>query len=244
MIKQMLKSTRLALRRDAELVFGYPTPWFDAKANEQYWEVRRANGMGGLNAFQRDRAELILAATAGEGVLLDIGSGDGAMLDYMRERSQLRIIASDISPKAREHLIARGYEIADLELDDPSPVADLAPLDYIALCEVLEHLPNPENVLREVRGLCRKAVFFSVPNTGYYAYRLRLLLGRFPVQWRAHPGEHLRFWTLRDMRWWINALNMSTDATVHTYQAVPVLGRFFPNLFCRGLFVEVRSTWR
>jgi len=242
MIKAKLKSIRRAVSSDMRLIFHYPAPHYDAAANERYWEVRRATGMGELNEFQRERADMILAATRGTGTLLDIGSGDGAMLSYIRSKSALTIMASDISPMACQHLRQQGFSIVDVDLRSPDAIETLAEVDYISLCEVLEHLHDPECVVVKLLGRARKSVVFSVPNTGYYAHRLRLLFGRFPLQWRVHPGEHLRFWTLRDMRWWLEGLGLSAAAKVRPYQKVGLLGEVLPGLFARGIMVEIVSS--
>lgn len=242
MIKAKLKSIWRSVSSDVQLVFHYPIPHYDSAANERYWEVRRATGMGKLNEFQRERADMILAATRGTGTLLDIGSGDGAMLDYMRSKSALTIMASDISPMACQHLRQRGFPIVDVDLRSPDAIEALAEVDYISLCEVLEHLHDPESVVARLLGRARNSLVFSVPNTGYYAHRLRLLFGRFPLQWRAHPGEHLRFWTLRDMRWWLEGLGLSAVAKVRPYQRAGLLGGILPGLFARGILVEIVSS--
>ena len=62
----------------------------------------------------------------------------------------------------------------------------------------------------------------------------RLLLGRFPLQWLAHPGEHLRFWTHVDFLWWANCLGYRVQTAI-PYQGTPFLKRLWPNLFASGI---------
>ena len=40
-------------------------------------------------------------------------------------------------------------------------------------------------------------------------HRLRYMLGRFPLQWIVNPNEHIRFWTLKDLIWWLDYLNIN-----------------------------------
>ena len=103
--------------------------------------------------------------------------------------------------------------------------------DYVVMSEVIEHVSNSEYFVKTGYKLAKKALIISIPNTGYYTYRLRLLFGKFPVQWVQHPAEHLRFWTIRDFKSWLTSLNID----ISLLKIVPSNGIFlyklFPNLF-------------
>lgn len=173
--------------------------------------------------------------------LLDIGSGTGEMLRVLGERrTDLSIVASDFEPTSQARLKQLGYEVLEVDISKSASVRELRDFDYITICEVLEHTQNPEDSLLALKAKARCALYFSVPNTGYYIYRLRLLLGRFPVQWRAHPGEHVRYWTLSDMKWWLERMELSRCSTIKAYRGWPVLNRLWPAAFAMGLIVEVR----
>jgi hypothetical protein len=63
-------------------------------------------------------------------------------------------------------------------------------------------------------------------------------LGRFPLQWLTHPGEHLRFWTATDCRWWIKSLGAHMENfTLH--QGLPVLNKIWPGLFSQGIIFMI-----
>ena len=112
--------------------------------------------------------------------------------------------------------------------------------DYISALEILEHIQNPENALIQLINKSNIAVFISFPNTGYIFYRLRFLLGRFPVQWRLHPGEHLRFWTYKDLKWWLTKLNI-TNYKIHTYEGLPFLNKLFPSIFAEAFLIQINK---
>ena len=109
------------------------------------------------------------------------------------------------------------------------------------LLEVLEHLPNPEQLLKQIRKKGRKSIFFSFPNTGYFSYRLRLLFGSFPIQWRVHPGEHLRFWTYRDLKWWLNEMGFHGKYEITIYEGIPLLNKIMGSLFGMGFIIEIKN---
>jgi SAM-dependent methyltransferase len=194
------------------------------------------------NSFQEDRARWIAQRIGiGGGSLLDIGSGTGEMLKLLQEHGRLQIVASDFSPLSKARLRALGFNVVDIDISSPESIKTLDEFDYISICEVLEHTQDPESSLSLLRGKARRAIYFSVPNTGYYPYRVRLLLGRFPVQWRAHPGEHVRYWTLSDMRWWLQQLGVMEDSTIWPYRGWPIFRRIWPGAFAMGLLVEIRT---
>ena len=104
--------------------------------------------------------------------------------------------------------------------------------------EVLEHLPNPESLLRALAPKCKKAVVISVPNSGYWLHRLRFLCGRVPAQWRKHPGEHLRFWTLKDLKWWVSAIGWELKE-LRPYEGMLGLNRLFPSWCGMGVVIKI-----
>jgi methionine biosynthesis protein MetW len=172
--------------------------------------------------------------------VLDLGVGDGAILRYLTMQMPLQAFGLDVSPAAIAFCREQGL---DVDLADVSKPLDRVPpgiWDYVILSEILEHLPNPEEVVDGLRGRVRKGLLISVPNTGYVSHRVRLLLGRFPLQWVVHPGEHLRFWTVRDFTWWAERLNF-TIAARYPYEGVPLLRSWWPSLFAAGIVWVLRD---
>jgi 2-polyprenyl-3-methyl-5-hydroxy-6-metoxy-1,4-benzoquinol methylase len=106
--------------------------------------------------------------------------------------------------------------------------------DYIIMSEIIEHLPDPEMLLNALRSHVRKGLIVSIPNTGYHQHRLRLLMGRFPLQWVVTPGEHLRYWTRIDFHWWARQLGFRV-AREFPYEGTPGLKEAWPNLFAAAL---------
>lgn len=215
-------------------LFRYPIYHSADTSYDEYWTQR---DMGSLNSFQKYRADFLLKYARGNDSILDIGCGDGRILAYLKgKNSGLQLSGIDSSQKALEVARGRGLDAMQGDLRDLSSLSDHS-ADYVVLFEVLEHMADSEKLLAWACEHARKAVVFSVPNTGFIMHRLRLLFGRFPLQWRAHPAEHLRFWTMRDMHWWLCSLGYRYE--VHAYEGVPALNRIWPALFAAGLIVRV-----
>lgn len=206
---------------------------------DTYWGDKRGKALGTLSRWQRLRADMALRYIDHKApiTILDIGCGDGTVLAYVKGRTELaRAIGVDISEVALMKAREQGIETFRSQADPLKDLPISLRADYVFLFEVLEHMVNPEAQLRASFDIANRAVFFSFPNTGYITHRFRLLLGRFPLQWRVHPSEHLRFWTFRDLLWWLKALGYK-NYRIHAYEGVPVLNTLWPSLFAQALFV-------
>ena len=162
--------------------------------------------------------------------VLDLGCGDGTLLAYLAETRQARVSGIDVSNQALE--LSRQKGLQDLRQADLSALDFTLEgcYDYIIVTEVLEHIPNPEDLMQKLSEHFERAILVSIPNIGFYKHRLRLAFGRFPQQWGKHPGEHLRFWTLTDFRWWVQRLGYRVLEQVPT-NGFPRLFRIMPGLF-------------
>ena len=205
---------------------------------DSYWHHKRPGNLGTLSDFQRRRADIVSTLIEEHSSVLDIGCGDGSLLGYLVEKLSINGIGVDNSAYALSAAAARNLNVWKANVEDLETLNELPETDYILLLEVLEHLARPEDLLVRLRKKCRKAMIISVPNSGYYTHRLRLLFGRFPMQWFVHPGEHLRFWTVSDFRWWVSAQKFSLDA-LELYEGRPILGKIWPSLFAAGIVAKI-----
>lgn len=205
-----------------------------------YWKDKRKSNLGYINRWQKQRADWIIDRIEKGSSILDIGCGDGAVLLYMRSKKDFNVIGTDISDLVLNFLNSKGVKTIKFNINDFDAIKRLPEVDYIMMLEVLEHMPNPEKFLKLILKKAKKGIFFSFPNSGYISYRLRLLFGAFPVQWRLHPGEHLRFWTYRDLKWWLKQLKLYDRSEIYVYEGIPILNKLCKGLFGAGFVVKVR----
>jgi SAM-dependent methyltransferase len=79
-------------------------------------------------------------------------------------------------------------------------LVDAEPFDVVLAADVLEHVRDPEGLLRELHGLLAEdgRVLVSVPNFGHWYPRLRVASGRFDYDRRGILDRgHVRFFTQR-----------------------------------------------
>ena len=228
-------------------IFVYPK--FQMNPNEEfnydsYWDKRKkevGETFGKLNAWQAKRAQMVInfLSKARDITIADVASGSGNILKYIKDNvSTKNVIAYDFSPDSVKTAKENGLNAEILDVSNLDNLSTISVHDYFLLFEILEHLPNSELVLNKIYSKANKGVFLSVPNTGFVSHRLRMIFGRFPMQWRQFPNEHVRFWTLKDMHWWLRALGFKKYKVI-SYMGVPILKNILPNLFAAGIFVYI-----
>lgn len=193
---------------------------------DEYWQTR---GFVIKNKL-REREEYILSIIPIGSKVLDIGCGNSKLPIALKEKG-CNVSVGDISP-----IVLEGFKTHDIN----SMIVDLTHVegmkeiptgfDYIILSEVLEHLPNPEEVIMTLTPLT-KHFAITIPNSAYYWFRLGLTFkGRFFTQWVHHPSEHLRFWSHIDFVDWLKALDLNLIKSFASNGRRP-LKDIWPNLF-------------
>jgi 2-polyprenyl-3-methyl-5-hydroxy-6-metoxy-1,4-benzoquinol methylase len=129
--------------------------------------------------------------------ILDLGCGDGE-LDM-----RLRVCGHEVTGVDLEKADGIGerlYRFVEGDLDQgiPDEVGD--GYDIVLAADVLEHVREPDQLLRDIRGRIRPGgtLVTSVPNFGHWYPRLRVAAGRFDYDRRGILDRgHLRFFTRR-----------------------------------------------
>jgi methionine biosynthesis protein MetW len=238
----MTKNFLYKIKEDIKSFFMYPE--IDLKSNHKvdyglYWSKRRdGKTKATLSSWQKQRADYISEMIDGGSVVMDLGCGDGSLLKYLIEKKSVSGVGVDIDDTSLKTAQGQNIDTIKMNLSNLDKVGTLPEVDYILGLEIIEHLPNTEEFVHSIKDKAKKGLIFSFPNTGYYAHRLRLLFGRFPLQWVVHPGEHLRFWTVKDVKWWVNNLGFKLDKMV-IYEGVPFLKKIIPSIFGQGIIIKI-----
>jgi len=205
---------------------------------EEYW-TRVSQGYRPVSiAKQKMIASMIEEGSS----VLDVGCGGGNLLQYLVEKKKIKPFGVDVAVKADELTRKRGIEaqVADLTKDGFTLPQTY---DYVVISEVLEHLPNPEQLMFKLKGKVNKFIIITVPNTGFIGERLRMLFGRFPKQWVLHPSEHLRFWTVADFIYWCGQLGfkvVSYRGMLDEFYDIKIkVWKFWPRLFARYVLYKI-----
>jgi len=237
-MRKLISRTVKTLR----LIFG---PYPKMKINidyDKYWLAKRGKNLGQLSDFQKERANIILNHLEDKTSIKDIGCGDGAILNYLSKHIKFsKIYGVDVSDIVLEYINKLGFIPIKLDINNLNEIKKLPTTECTLALEILEHLSNPEEVLLELLKTTDKKLIFSIPNTGFIGHRLRLLFGSFPLQWRTHPAEHLRFWTYKDIKWWLKELELYKNLKIYLYEGIPILNKICSSLFAMGILVVIEK---
>ena len=151
--------------------------------------------------IREDFREIVRLVRPGARVL-DVGCGEGDLLDLLRREKQVDARGIEISAAGVGACLARGLSV--MQGDADRDLAEFAPdaFDYAILSQTLQAVRRPREVLADLMRLAERAIV-SFPNFGYWRVRLSLLArGRMPetrvlpTPWWASANIHLC--TLRD----------------------------------------------
>jgi methionine biosynthesis protein MetW len=136
--------------------------------------------------------------------VLDLGCGDGELLDTLIHEKHVRGFGVEISQDAVQACVARGLSVFHGDLDEGLADYEDGSFDVVILSFSVQQLRRPRFVVREMARVGRLAVV-SMPNFAHWSLRGQLLVtGRMPVsrelpyQWHDTPNIHLC--TVHDFR--------------------------------------------
>jgi homoserine O-acetyltransferase len=136
--------------------------------------------------------------------VIDIGCGDGTLLDVLRARKGVKGDGVEIDVDRYEEAIADGHDVIWEDVDEGLSVVPDGHYDTAIVSDTLQEVRNPRGLLREALRIADEAIV-TFPNFAAYRIRLTLALkGRLPVskhlpfQWYDTPNIHLI--TLKDFR--------------------------------------------
>ncbi len=150
--------------------------------------------------------------------VLDVGCGDGALLDLLMSEKNVDGRGIEIEPENVALCVARGLSVIQGDADSDLAGYPDQCFDYVILSQTLQATRAPRDVVQHMLRIGRK-VIISIPNFGHYEVRLSLMVnGRMPVseklpyQWYDTPNIH--FCTIADFVHLAKELHASVDRAV------------------------------
>ena len=136
--------------------------------------------------------------------VLDIGCGDGTLLNVLRAKKGVRGDGVEIDVERYEEAVADGHDVLWEDVDEGLSLVPDGHYDVAVVSDTLQEVKNPRGLLHEALRIADEAIV-TFPNFAAYRIRLTLALtGRLPVskqlpfQWYDTPNIHCI--TLKDFR--------------------------------------------
>lgn len=161
--------------------------------NKQKHESKNPIQRALIGRFKQRAAELVRRAAPR--TILDLGCGEGFMIEALLDAGiDAEFTGIDLSEQAIADAKARVGARANFEVVDARKLVDDGrSFDMVMMLEVLEHIPDPAQMLPILKKLARSHVLLSVPWEPFFC-GLNLMRGKNIARLGNDP-EHVNHWT-------------------------------------------------
>jgi methionine biosynthesis protein MetW len=163
--------------------------------------------------------------------VLDLGCGDGVMLDYLQSDKGCRGYGVEIEDRQVPVCVKRGVNVIQQDLEAGLAIFANDAFDTVLCLSALQMIKDVKDVLTDIARVGREAIV-SFPNFAYWPHRFALLGGRMPVsrslpyQW--HDTPNLRCATIPDFEELANEVGLDVLERVALDEAGQPVS-FLPN---------------
>lgn len=177
--------------------------------------------------------------------VLDLGCGDGLLLEKLQNAKQVVPYGVEISEDGVSQCVEKGLYCYQGDIDEGLADYKDNSFDYVILNQTLQITKRPAYVLQEMMRISKNAIV-SFPNFGHVKTRLQLLIMGMmpknvllPYEWHETPNIHLL--TIRDFQEFCRSNNFPVKKEYHfsvSSKGESCRMRLFPNIFAQyGFFV-------
>jgi len=129
--------------------------------------------------------------------VLDIGCGDGTLMEYLKNHQKNDVRGLDPQKNYVRECISKGLSVIEGDAEKDLIQFPNKSFDYVVLSQTLQAFLNPEEVLNQLLRIGKQTIV-SIPNFGYWKVRLHLLFkGTMPItknlpnEWYNTPNLHM-----------------------------------------------------
>ena len=149
-----------------------------------------------------DTIEVIKNWIDKESQVLDLGCGDGKILNTLTKELGVTALGVEINQENLNECINLGLNVIQQNIDEGLSNFSNKSFDVVIMSQTIQVLKEPKQALLEVTRIGKESIV-TIPNFGHWATRLNLLLsGRMPVtgalpnNW--HDTENIHLCTIKD----------------------------------------------
>jgi methionine biosynthesis protein MetW len=150
--------------------------------------------------------------------VLDVGCGDGTLMEYLKNSRKIDIRGIEISKNNVQKCLSKGLTVIEGDAEKDLLQFPDGSFDFVILSQTLQAFFTPEIVIKELLRVGKKAVV-TIPNFGFWKVRLHLLLkGTMPItknlpdEWYNTPNLHMC--TLKDFYNFCENRNIKLDQSI------------------------------
>ena len=147
--------------------------------------------------------------------VLDVGCGDGTLMEYLKNNKKIDIRGIEISKNNTQRCIGKGLSVIEGNAEKDLTQFPDGSFDFVILSQTLQAFLSPEIVIKELLRVGKKAIV-TIPNFGFWKVRLHLLIkGTMPItknlpdEWYNTPNLHMC--TIKDFYKFCNERDIILD---------------------------------
>ena len=129
--------------------------------------------------------------------VLDVGCGDGTLMEYLKHNKEIDIRGIEISKDNVQKCLSKGLAVIEGDAEKDLLQFPDSSFDFVILSQTLQAFLSPEIVINELLRVGKKAIV-TIPNFGFWKVRLHLLFkGTMPItknlpnEWYNTPNLHV-----------------------------------------------------
>ena len=129
--------------------------------------------------------------------VLDVGCGDGILMEYLKYNKEIDIRGIEISKDNVQKCLSKGLTVIEGDAEKDLLQFPDSSFDFVILSQTLQAFLNPQIVIKELLRVGKKAIV-TIPNFGFWKVRLHLLIkGTMPItknlpdEWYNTPNLHM-----------------------------------------------------
>ncbi|OUS24410.1 methionine biosynthesis protein MetW [Gammaproteobacteria bacterium 45_16_T64] len=192
-----------------------------------------------MNAQKALRSDLntIIDWIEPESRVLDLGCGDGTLLDQLKQHRNIHGYGLEINPDQIVECVRKGVNVIEHNMDESLSNFKTDSFDMVVMTQALQAVHYPDHVIDEMLRIGKECIV-TFPNFAHWRCRFYLLTkGRMPVSknlpytWYNTPNIHLC--TFKDFEALCHRKSLSIlDRTVIDANAnASLASKLMPNLF-------------
>jgi methionine biosynthesis protein MetW len=128
--------------------------------------------------------------------VLDLGCGDGSLLQFLAQTRGVQGYGVEISPQNIVACVRNGVNVIQDDLETGLAEIEDDSFDFVILSQTLQAMRHTEAIVDEMLRVGRQGIV-TFPNFGYWRNRLAVARGNMPVsenlpyEWYDTPNVHL-----------------------------------------------------
>lgn len=165
--------------------------------------------------------------------VLDLGCGDGDLLDWLIHQHQCQGVGVEIADEKVLACVERGVSVVQADINQGLEMFGRNRFDVVVLAQALQATSETERVLREIAEIGRECIV-SIPNFGHWSHITSLIRGHMPVNKRLpyawYNTPNLHFATTKDFEEFLDQLGFEILNRAYLDEHQPI--QWFPQLRC------------